>query len=243
VTALIAERMPEADARRRCWFVDSKGLIVRGRTDLVPHKRPYAHEGDRAPDLLAAVERLKPNAIIGVSGTAGAFTRPVVEAMARFNERPIIFALSNPTSKSECTAEEAYTWSNGRALFASGSPFAPVLLNGRTYVPGQGNNAYIFPAIGLGVIAAEAKRITDEMFFVAAKTLANQVTPTDLDLGRLYPPFTRIRPVSAAIATAVAELAYERGLAQHPRPADLSAFVRSLMYEPVYRSYVEWTAG
>jgi len=243
VTALMAGGMPEADARRRCWFVDSKGLIVKDRTDLVPHKRPYAHEGDPAPDLLAAVERLKPNAIIGVSGTAGAFTRPVVEAMARFNERPIIFALSNPTSKSECTAEEAYAWSNGRALFASGSPFAPALLNGRTYVPGQGNNAYIFPAIGLGVIAAEAKRITDEMFFVAAKVLANQVTAADLDLGRLYPPFKRIRTVSAAIATAVAELAYERGLAQHPRPADLSAFVRSLMYEPVYRSYVEGTAG
>ena len=243
VTALIAERMPEADARRRCWFVDSKGLIVRGRTDLVPHKRPYAHEGEFAPDLLAAVERLKPNAIIGVSGTAGAFTRPVVEAMARFNEHPIIFALSNPTSKSECTAEEAYAWSDGRALFASGSPFAPVLLNGRTYVPAQGNNAYIFPGIGLGVIAAEAKRITDEMFFVAAKTLANQVMAADLDLGRLYPPFTRIRTVSTAIAMAVAELVYERGLAQHPRPADLSAFVRSVMYEPVYRGYVEGTAG
>ncbi len=239
VTALRHEGLPEADARRRCWFVDSKGLVVESRTDLVAHKRPFAHDAEPIADFATAVERLRPNAIIGVSGAAQAFTRPVVEAMARCNERPIIFALSNPTSKSECTAEQAYGWSNGRALFASGSPYAPVVVNGRTHVPGQGNNAYIFPAVGLGVIAAEADRVTDEMFFVAARALASEVTAADLDLGRLYPPFTRIRAVSAAIATAVAELAYARRLARGPRPPDLPALVRSLMYEPVYRSYVE----
>ncbi len=239
VTALCAEGLSETEARRRCWFMDSKGLVVAGRTDLVAHKRPFAHDAEFIPDFPSAVERLKPNVLIGVSGAAAAFTRPVIQAMARLNERPIVFALSNPTSKSECTAEEAYTGSEGRALFASGSPFAPVIVNGRLHVPGQGNNAYIFPAVGLGVIAAGAEHLSDEMFFVAARALANEVTAADLDLGRLYPPLIRIRAVSATLATAVAELCYERGLARRERPPDLSAFVRSLMYEPVYRSYVE----
>ncbi len=238
VTALQSDGMAQAEAVQRCWFVDSKGLVVRSRTDLAAHKQRYAHDAGFTADLLAAVERVRPTAIVGVSGTPRTFTQPVVEAMARLNQRPMIFALSNPTSKSECTAEEAYTWSGGRAVFASGSPFSAVRLEGQTFVPGQGNNAYIFPAVGLGVIAAESARVTDEMFFEAAKALANQVGPGDLELGRIYPALGRIREVSVAIATAVAEVAYARGLARQRRPADLAAHIRSLMYEPTYESYV-----
>ena len=238
VRALMSEGMPAAEARARCWFIDSKGLVVKSRTDLTAPKRPYAHGGEFTPDLLTAVERLQPTALIGVSGTPHTFTQPVIEAMARLNKRPIIFALSNPTSKSECTAEEAYTWSGARAVFASGSPFNAVTVNGHTYVPGQGNNAYIFPGVGLGVIASEASRVTDEMFFVAARVLADEVTAADLDLGRVYPPIGRIRDVSAKIAIGVADVAYRRGLAGRLRPADLRASVTSLMYDPAYRSYV-----
>jgi malate dehydrogenase (oxaloacetate-decarboxylating)(NADP+) len=238
VTGLMAEGMSEAEAKLKCWFVDSKGLVVKSRTDLVEHKRPYAHDDVPVADFLAAVESLQPTAIIGVSGMPRTFTKPVVEAMARLNRRPILFALSNPTSKSECTAEEAYTWSEGRAIFASGSPFPPVMYKGKAFVPGQGNNAYIFPGVGLGVIASEAARVTDEMFFVAAKTLADLVTQDDLGEGRIYPSLTRIREVSAAIATAVANLAFQRGLTTMSRPANLAAHVKAQMYEPTYVEYV-----
>lgn len=238
VTGLMDEGMSEADARQHCWFVDSKGLVVAERTDLVAHKRPYAHAHPFIPDFLTAVETLRPTAIIGVSGMPKTFTKAVIEAMARFNERPIIFALSNPTSKSECTAEQAYTWTEGRAIYASGSPFDPVDYQGKTFVPGQGNNAYIFPGVGLGVIAAASRSVTDEMFFVAAKALAEQVTDADLALGRIYPALSRIREVSAHIAAAVAEVAYARDLSAEARPADLLAHVRSFMYQPVYPDYV-----
>jgi len=238
VTGLMDEGLSEAEARQRCWFVDSKGLVVAERTDLVAHKRPYAHPHPFVADFQSAVETLRPTAIIGVSGMPKTFTKPVVEAMATFNERPIIFALSNPTSKSECTAEQAYTWSDGRAIFASGSPFEPVDYQGKTFVPGQGNNAYIFPGVGLGAIAAATRTVTDEMFFVAAKALANQVSEADLALGRIYPALSRIREVSAYIAVAVAEVAYQRDLAQDEPPADLLAHVRSLMYQPVYCDYI-----
>lgn len=238
VAAMVAEGMAETQARRQCWFVDSKGLVVKSRDDLAEHKRPYAHDHEFLPDLQSVVEALKPTALIGVSGQPAQFTQPIIETMSRLNERPIIFALSNPTSKSECTAEQAYTWSQGRAIFASGSPFAPVTYNGKTYVPGQGNNAYIFPGVGLGAVVCGAKLVTDEMFFESARALANEVSTADLDQGRIYPPLTRIREVSAVIAAAVAEVAYKRRLATRRKPRDLLAFVKSQMYEPVYKSYV-----
>lgn len=238
VDALQAEGISEEVARRQCWFVDTKGLIVKSRTDLVEHKVRFAHDHAPVKDLAAAVDALQPHAIIGVSGMSGAFTGPVVQAMARLNARPIIFALSNPTSKSECTAEQAYTWSNGAAIFASGSPFPPFTLAGRTHVSGQGNNSYIFPGVGLGVIASQSARVTNEMFFVAAKTLARLVTADDLAIGRIYPELTRIREVSQAIALAVAETAYARGFARQPRPDNLAEHVKAQMYQPDYQDYV-----
>ena len=238
VAALMAEGLSSEEARRRCWFVDSKGLVVMSRRDLAEHKQPYAHDYKSLPDLLSAVLALRPSALIGVSGQAQAFTRPVVEAMAAVNDRPIIFALSNPTSKTECTAEQAYGWSDGRAIFASGSPSPPVDVHGQTLVPGQANNAYIFPGLALGVIISGARRITDAMFFTAARTLAAEVTTSDLSQGSVFPPLQRVRDISASIATAVADIAYEKGLATGSRPHDVRALIESQMYDPSYESYV-----
>jgi malate dehydrogenase (oxaloacetate-decarboxylating)(NADP+) len=235
---MTAQGLDQAEARRRCWLVDSRGLVVKSRTDLVEHKKPYAHEHPPVEDFLTAVRTLKPTAIIGVAAVGGTFTREVLEVMARLNERPIIFALSNPTSKSECTAEEAYRHTGGRALFACGSPFDPVKLDGRTFVPRQGNNSYIFPGVGLGAIAAGARAITDEMFMGAAHTLAHLVSESDLAQGSLYPALERIREVSAHIAAGIAQTAYRRGLAEGASPSDLLAHVESQMYDPHYRSYV-----
>jgi malate dehydrogenase (oxaloacetate-decarboxylating)(NADP+) len=237
VRALMAEGLNEKEARERCWLVDSHGLVVKSRTDLAEHKIPYAHDHAPMGDLLAAIESIKPTALIGVSGQAQTFTEAVVRAMGRINPRPVIFALSNPTSKAECTAEQAYTWTDGRAIFASGSPFPPFTLNGVTHVSGQGNNSYVFPGVGLGVIASEAAHVTDEMFFVAARTLASLVTDEDIKKGSVYPDLQRIREVSSKIATAVAEVAFERKLAGIPRPHDIPAHVRRHMYEPKYREY------
>lgn len=238
VSAMVHAGMSADEAHTRCWFVDSKGLVVKSRKDLTGHKALYDHEYEFLTDLLPIVEAIKPTAIIGVSGKPGLLTRPVLEAMARINERPIIFSLSNPTSKTECTAEDAYTWTDGRAVFASGSPFDPVTVDGKRLVPAQGNNVYIFPGVGLGVMASWARYVTDEMFLVAARTLSRQVTPEDLEQGSVYPRLARIREVSAIIATQVAEIAYIRGLSARPRPRDLARYVKSLMYEPEYQSYV-----
>jgi malate dehydrogenase (oxaloacetate-decarboxylating)(NADP+) len=237
VSAMVAEGMDERAARGRCWMVDSKGLVVASRKDLAPHKLRYAHQHAPVADFIGAVRALHPTAIIGVGATPGMFTREVIEEMSRLNERPIVFALSNPTSKSECTAEQAYAWSGGRALFASGSPFDPVTLDGRQYVPRQGNNSYIFPGVGLGVVAVRSSRVTDEMFMAAARTLADHVSEADLAQGSLYPPLNRVRAVSAHIAAAVAEVAFKSGLAGMQQPDDLVAFMREQMYEPRYASY------
>ncbi len=234
VSALEAEGIRADDARKTCWFVDSKGLVVNSRNDLAEHKRPYAHEHAPMADLREIVEDLRPTALIGVAGIPRTFTQPVVEAMARLNTHPIVMALSNPTSKAECTAEQAYTWTDGRAIYASGSPFGPVEYKGRTLVPGQGNNAYVFPGVGLGVVASGAKRVTDDMFLAAAQTLAQLTTRDDLAQGRIYPALTQIRRVSAAIATSVAQLARSHGLTPDDLPRDLAAHVRAQMYEPEY---------
>ncbi len=234
VSAMIEEGLSPEEARQRCWFVDSRGLVVRERDDLAAHKLPYAHEHAPLADFPAAVEELRPTAIIGVSGQPRTFTREVIQLMSKYNERPIIFALSNPTSKSECTAEEAYTYTTGRAIFASGSPFPSVKLYGKMYNPGQGNNSYIFPGVGLGVVVSGAQHVTNEMFEAAAQTLAAQVTDDDMANGRIYPQLSRIRDVSAAIATAVAEIAFRSGLATEPEPDDLPGHVRQFMYNPTY---------
>ncbi len=237
VALLGAEGVPEAEARRCCWFMDSKGLVVASRQDLAAHKRPYAHDAPVIHDLLAAVQALRPTALIGVAGATGAFTQPVLERMARLNERPIIFALSNPTSKSECTAVQAYGWTHGRAIFASGSPFPEVTVEGRRLNPGQGNNAYVFPGVGLGVVASGASRVTDEMFLAAARALAAMVGPADLQVGRVYPALSRLREVSLEIATTVATVAWDRGLTQKPRPPDVRRYVAKTMYQPIYQSF------
>ncbi len=238
--AMMAEGLSEAEARRHCWLVDSQGLVVKSRTGLVEHKLHYAHDHPPVRDFITAIRDLKPTAIIGVAAVGGTFTQEVVEEMTRLNAHPIIFALSNPTSKAECTAEQAYMWSGGRAIYASGSPFAPVKYNGRTYVSGQGNNSYIFPGVGLGVIAVGSKRVTDEMFMAAARSLALQVSDADLETGCVYPPLAKVRAVSARIAVAVAEVAYAQGHATLARPADLLDYVKSQMYDPTYPVYATY---
>ena len=234
VSAMMAEGLSEAEALRRNWLVDSRGLVVKDRPGLSGHKLRYAHEQAPISDFLTAIDTLKPTAIIGVAAVGGAFTPEVLQAMAKLNEQPIVFALSNPTSKAECSAEEAYRHTEGRALFACGSPFDPVKLDGTTFVPRQGNNSYIFPGVGLGAIASGSRLVTNEMFMAAAHTLANSVSADDLRQGSLYPALPRIREVSAQIASAVADVAYQRGLANGPPPNDLLGYVQSRMYDPHY---------
>jgi malate dehydrogenase (oxaloacetate-decarboxylating)(NADP+) len=234
VSAMMAEGLSEAEALARNWLVDSRGLVVKNRAGLTDHKLRYAHDHAPVGDFLTAIRTMKPTAIIGVAAVGGAFTPEVLQAMAEINDRPIVFALSNPTSKAECTAEEAYRHSGGRALFACGSPFDPVRLDGKTFVPRQGNNSYIFPGVGLGATAIGSRLVTDEMFMAAAHTLAYLVTPDDIEQGSLYPALPRIREVSAHIAVAVAEVAYKRGLATVPKPNDMMGFIESQMYDPQY---------
>jgi malate dehydrogenase (oxaloacetate-decarboxylating)(NADP+) len=234
VSAMMAEGASEEEALGRNWLVDSRGLVVKNRAGLTEHKLRYAHDHAPIGDFLTAIHTLQPTAIIGVAAVGGAFTPEVLDTMARINDRPIVFALSNPTSKAECSAEEAYRHTGGRALFACGSPYDPVRHDGKTFVPRQGNNSYIFPGIGLGAIASGSRLVTDEMFMAAAHTLGCLVDDADIEQGSLYPALPRIREVSAHIAVAVAEVAYRRGLATVPAPNDLMAYVQSQMYDPRY---------
>ena len=234
VSAMVAEGATEAEARLRVWLVDSRGLVVKNRAGLNEQKYRYAHDHAPVADFLSAVRDLKPSAIIGVAAVGGTFTPEVLQTMAQINKRPIIFALSNPTSKAECSAEEAYRHTDGRALFACGSPYDPVQLGGKTFVPRQGNNSYIFPGVGLGAIVSGTRLVTDEMFMVAARTLAQLVSEADINQGSLYPALPRIREVSARIAAAVAAVAYERGLAARQAPKDMLEYVQSQMYDPHY---------
>ncbi|XP_073301994.1 NADP-dependent malic enzyme, chloroplastic-like [Primulina huaijiensis] len=231
--------VPLEETRKNIWLVDSKGLIVRSRLDSLQHfKRPWAHEHEPVNTLLDAVKTIKPTVLIGSSGAGRTFTQEVIQAMATLNEKPVILALSNPTSQSECTAEEAYKWSQGRAVFASGSPFAAIEYNGKVYVSGQANNAYIFPGFGLGLIISGAIRVHDDMLLAASEALAAQVSQENLDNGLIYPPFANIRKISAKIAANVAAKAYELGLATRlPQPENLVAYAESCMYSPNYRNY------
>ena len=229
VQALVAEGVPRHEAVGRLSFVDVNGLLVTSRADLEEHNLRYARQGTEM-GFLEALQAIRPQVLIGATGAPGTFTREIIEAMSTLNQRPTIFALSNPTSRAECTAEQAYTWSHGRAIFASGSPFGPVGVDGRELQAGQGNNAYVFPGIGLGAVACHAARISEPMFLAAARALAAQVSEARLDAGAVYPSLTGIREVSAEVALAVAEQAYTDGLAGLPRPDDLGQHIVAQMY-------------
>jgi len=230
-TAFVDEGLSQAEARRRLWFVDVNGLVVSTRTDLMEHHRPYAHDFETL-GFVDAIDAIRPHVLIGATGAPGTFTRTVIERMSAINDRPVIFALSNPTSRAECTPEQAYSWSGGRAIVASGSPFGPVTYEGRVLRPAQGNNAYVFPGIGLGAVACRARTLPDALFLAAARALANLVRPGDLEQGSLYPPLRDIRKVSLAIALSVAKKAYEMNLAREKRPKSIRQSIEAIMYEP-----------
>jgi malate dehydrogenase (oxaloacetate-decarboxylating)(NADP+) len=232
--AMALEGMDIAAARSRTALFDIKGLMVRSRTDLAEFQKPFAQDHAPISVFADAVKALRPTGIVGVSTVPKLFNQQVIEAMTEINERPIIFPYSNPTSRSECTAEEAYRWSQGRAIFASGSPFSPVEIAGKTFVPGQGNNVYIFPAMGMAVFATEAKRVTEEMFIVAARAVAEQVTDQNLSTGLIYPPQSQILKASLHVATRVAEYIFDQNLARVSRPKDIGALIQARAYRPVY---------
>jgi malic enzyme len=232
--AMAREGIDIAEARRRNALFDINGLIVTSRTDVADFQKPFAQDRPPAGSFVEAVKALRPTAIIGVSAVPKLFTREVIEAMAEINQRPIIFPYSNPTSRSECSAEEAYRWSGGRAIFASGSPFPPVEIAGRHFVPGQGNNVYIFPAMGMAVFATEASRVSEEMFITAAKAVAEQVTDGDLGTGLIYPPQSSILQASLHVAERVAAHIFDQGFARVPRPDDICPLIRARAYRPVY---------
>ncbi|MEK1925917.1 MAG: malic enzyme-like NAD(P)-binding protein, partial [Rhizobium giardinii] len=239
IAELISQAMAGAgmdihEARRRNALFDLNGLLVSSRNDVADFQRPFVQ--DRAPisTFVEAVKALKPAGIIGVSGVPKLFTREVIQAMAELNQRPIIFPYSNPTSRSEASAEEVYRWSEGRAIFASGSPFPPVEIGDRKLVPNQGNNVYIFPAMAMAIFATEAKRVTDDMFLTAAQAIAEQVSEDNLAAGLIYPPRERIFSASLHVAERVAARIFDQGLARVPRPDDIGALIRSSIYRPVY---------
>ena len=231
--AMVEEGTPREEALKKIALFDSKGLVSSRRGDkLAANKVPFAHDFELASSFADAIRLLKPTAIVGVSAQPKAFNEEVVSLMAEYNDKPIVFALSNPTSKAECTAEEAYKFSKGKALFACGSPFAPVVYEGKTFVPRQGNNSYVFPAIGMGCIYTRAKSVPTGVFLAAAQSLASLVSDEDLGKGALYPPLSEIRELSVSIATAVAEYCFDHDLAQIERPADLKSAVREAMWQP-----------
>ena len=233
VKAYMETGLSKEESHKKIWLVDSKGLIVTSREGLQGLKKRFAR--DHAPaTFLEAVKSVRPTVLIGASGVGGSFTQEVIEEMSTYNEHPIIFALSNPTSKAECTATEVYTWSNGKAVFASGSPFDSVTVNGKTFIPGQCNNVYIFPGIGLASIAIDAQFLPESVFLVAAKIVAGEIQESDLENGTIYPKLTLLRDISFKIAIAVAEHLYELNMANLARPTDLEGHIRSLMYDPEY---------
>ncbi|KAM6324536.1 NADP-dependent malic enzyme [Aegotheles albertisi] len=240
VMAMEKEGVSKDAAIKRIWMVDSKGLIVKGRASLTSEKQRFAHEHGEMKNLEDIVRDIKPSVLIGVAAIGGAFTTRILQDMAALNKRPIIFALSNPTSKAECTAEQCYKYTEGRGIFASGSPFDPVTLpSGQTLYPGQGNNSYVFPGVALGVISCGLKHIGEDVFLTTAEVIAQQVSEENLQEGRLYPPLVTIQQVSLKIAVKIAEEAYRNNSAStYPQPKDLEAFIRSQMYSTDYTSFV-----
>jgi malate dehydrogenase (oxaloacetate-decarboxylating)(NADP+) len=233
-SALVAQGMSREDAQSRIHMFDVNGLLESSRTDLVDFQKPYAHKHAPTRDFVAAIESIKPTTIIGVSTIGGAFTQKVVESMSRINDRPVILALSNPTEHAECTAEQAYSWSKGKAIYAAGVQFAPVHYKGQTFLPGQANNFYIFPAVGMAIFATQAKRVTDEMFIEAGQAVADQVAPDLLKQGLLYPLQSNILETEIQTAARVAKLVFDAGLARVDRPADMVSFIRRHVYKPEY---------
>ena len=234
VQAMCAQGSTEAAARARVWLMNSKGLVVQENPGIQPHQIPFVREGRLVPTLLEAVQTVKPTVLIGTSTQPQTFTREVIEAMRVYCKRPIVFPYSNPTSKAECTAAQAWSWTNGEAIFAAGSPFPAFEINGRTLIPGQGNNVYIYPGVGLAVYATEASRVTDEMFLKAAASLASRTTDAELSVGLIYPPIQRIHESAVEVAVDVAALIFDRGLARVERPKDIEAWIRSKVYQPAY---------
>jgi malate dehydrogenase (oxaloacetate-decarboxylating)(NADP+) len=232
---LVQQGMTLKDAQARVHMFDINGLLEPSRTDLVDFQKPYAHPHAPTTDFVTAIKSIKPTAIIGVSTIGGAFTKQVVEAMSEINERPVILALSNPTEQAECTPEQAYSWSKGKAIYAAGVQFPPVCLDGQTFLPGQANNFYIFPAVGMAIYATEAKRVTDDMFIEAAQAVADQVPDTLLKQGLLYPLQSNILETEIKTAARVAKLVFDSNLARVDRPADMEAFIRSHVYMPAYK--------
>jgi malate dehydrogenase (oxaloacetate-decarboxylating)(NADP+) len=237
VAAMKLEGLSEDEARNRIWMFDINGLLETSRTDLIPEQKMFAHPHPPSRDLVAVINSVKPTILIGVSTVGKSFTRAVVEAMSELNERPIIFALSNPTEKAECTPEEAYSWSQGKAIYAAGVQFPPVHYNGKTLLPGQANNFYIYPAIGLAVYAANPKRVTDEMFIEAAKATADEVTDQEREQGLLFPVQSNILETEVRTAQRIVSIIFERGLARVGRPKDVNSWLRAMLYKPEYPAY------
>jgi len=233
-SALVGQGMALKEAQSQVYMFDVDGLLESARKDLVDFQKPYAHKHAPTRDFVAAIESIKPTTIIGVSTIGGAFNQKVIETMARINERPVILALSNPTEKAECTPEQAYTWSKGKAIYAAGVQFEPVHYNGQTFLPGQANNFYIFPAVGMAIFATQARRVTDEMFIEAGQAVADQVPSDLLKQGLLYPLQSNILETETQTAARVAKLVFDSGLARVERPADMVAFIRNHVYKPVY---------
>src|SRR5579863_1945203 len=234
-SALVAQGVPLKEAQSRIYMFDINGLLESTRKDLVDFQEPYAHQHEPTRDFVAAIESIKPTTIIGVSTVGGLFNQRVVESMARINERPVILALSNPTEHAECTPEQAYTWSKGKAIYAAGVQFAPVHYNGQTFLPGQANNFYIFPAVGMAIFATQAKRVTDQMFIEAGQAVADQVPADLLKQGLVYPLQSNVLEIEIQTAARVAKVVFDSGLARVERPADLVAFIRGHVYKPAYR--------
>ncbi|XP_022650431.1 NADP-dependent malic enzyme-like isoform X2 [Varroa destructor] len=239
--AMVKEGISEKEAASKIWMLDSRGLLCFERPDeMNDHKKKYAKEAPLTTDLHELVKRVKPTMLIGASAQTNAFNAQILQNMLEFSKRPVIFALSNPTIKAECTAEDAFTHTKGKCVFASGSPFPPVTYEGKTYYPGQGNNAYIFPGIALAVNACKVTRIDDEVFLITAKTVAEMVSQADLDEGRVYPPLSKIQEVSFNIAVELAKYFFKTEVATvSPQPKDIEAFIRSKQYDFTYPGMVK----